>query len=86
VKELIQAGKVKHFGLSEAGPQTVRRAHAVQPVAAIQNEYSLLERGSEKQIIPICEELRSRHRLRHHQSRRRSRCDTATSAMTARRV
>jgi aryl-alcohol dehydrogenase-like predicted oxidoreductase len=57
VKELIQAGKVKHFGLSEPGPQTVRRAHAVQPVAAIQNEYSLLERGSERQIIPICEEL-----------------------------
>jgi aryl-alcohol dehydrogenase-like predicted oxidoreductase len=43
VKELIQAGKVKHFGLSEPGPQTVRRAHAVQPVAAIQNEYSLLD-------------------------------------------
>jgi aryl-alcohol dehydrogenase-like predicted oxidoreductase len=57
VKELIEAGKVKHFGLSEPGPQTVRRAHAVQPVAAIQNEYSLLERGSERQIIPICEEL-----------------------------
>lgn len=57
VKELIQAGKVKHFGLSEPGPQTVRRAHAVQPVAAIQNEYSLLERGPEKQIFAICEEL-----------------------------
>lgn len=57
VKELIQAGKVKHFGLSEPGPQTVRRAHAVQPVAAIQNEYSLLERGSENEIFPICEEL-----------------------------
>ena len=57
VKELIEAGKVRHFGLSEPGPDTIRRAHAVQRVAAIQNEYSLLERGSEKEILPICEEL-----------------------------
>jgi aryl-alcohol dehydrogenase-like predicted oxidoreductase len=57
VKELIQAGKVRHFGLSEPGPNTIRRAHAVHPVAAIQNEYSLLERGPEKEIFAICEEL-----------------------------
>jgi aryl-alcohol dehydrogenase-like predicted oxidoreductase len=57
VKELIQAGKVKYFGLSEPGPKTIRRAHAVHPVTAIQNEYSLLERGPEKEILSICEEL-----------------------------
>jgi aryl-alcohol dehydrogenase-like predicted oxidoreductase len=57
VKDLIDEGKVKHFGLSEPGPMTLRRAHAVQPVAAVQNEYSLLWRGSEKHIMPICEEL-----------------------------
>lgn len=57
VKELIQAGKVKHFGLSEPGPKTIRRAHAVHPVAAIQNEYSLMERGPEKEVLSICEEL-----------------------------
>lgn len=57
VKELIAAGKVKHFGLSEAGVQTIRRAHAVQPVAALQNEYSLWFRRPEKEVIPTLEEL-----------------------------
>ena len=57
VKELIQAGKVKHFGLSEAGAQTIRRAHAVQPVTALQSEYSLWFRDHEKEIIPTIEEL-----------------------------
>ena len=57
VKELIQAGKVKHFGLSEAGVKTIRRAHAVQPVAALQSEYSLWWRKPEKEVIPTLEEL-----------------------------
>jgi aryl-alcohol dehydrogenase-like predicted oxidoreductase len=57
VKELIQQGKVKHFGLSEAGVQTVRRAHAVQPVTALQNEYSLWWRKPEAEVIPTLEEL-----------------------------
>jgi aryl-alcohol dehydrogenase-like predicted oxidoreductase len=57
VKELIQQGKVKHFGLSEAGVQTIRRAHAVQPVTALQSEYSLWMRAPEKEIIPTLEEL-----------------------------
>ncbi len=57
VKELIQAGKVKHFGLSEAGVQTIRRAHAVQPLTALQSEYSLWWRKPEKEIIPTLEEL-----------------------------
>jgi aryl-alcohol dehydrogenase-like predicted oxidoreductase len=57
VKELIQEGKVKHFGLSEAGAQTIRRAHAVQPVAALQSEYSLWTRGPEAEILPTLEEL-----------------------------
>jgi aryl-alcohol dehydrogenase-like predicted oxidoreductase len=57
VKELIQQGKVKHFGLSEAGVQTIRRAHAVQPVAALQSEYSLWTRTPEKEVIPTIEEL-----------------------------
>ncbi|MCA1578714.1 MAG: aldo/keto reductase [Acidobacteria bacterium] len=57
VKELIQQGKVKHFGLSEAGMQTLRRAHAVQPVAALQNEYSLWWRKPEEEVLPTCEEL-----------------------------
>jgi aryl-alcohol dehydrogenase-like predicted oxidoreductase len=57
VKELIQAGKVKHFGLSEAGAQTIRRAHAVQPVAALQNEYSLWWRRPEEEILSLAEEL-----------------------------
>ena len=57
VKELIQAGKVKHFGLSEAGAQTIRRAHAVQPVTALQSEYSLWFRNHEKDILPTVEEL-----------------------------
>jgi aryl-alcohol dehydrogenase-like predicted oxidoreductase len=57
VKDLIAAGKVKHFGLSEAGVQTIRRAHAVQPVAALQNEYSLWFRRPENEVIPTLEEL-----------------------------
>jgi len=57
VKELIQEGKVKHFGMSEAGAQTIRKAHAVQPVAALQSEYSLWWREPEKEIIPTLEEL-----------------------------
>jgi len=57
VKELIQAGKVKHFGLSEAGAQTIRRAHAVQPVTALQSEYSLWFRDHENEILPTIEEL-----------------------------
>src|SRR5881394_3074063 len=57
VKELIHEGKVKHFGLSEPGVQTIRRAHAVQPVTAIQNEYSLWWRKSEHEVLPLLEEL-----------------------------
>jgi aryl-alcohol dehydrogenase-like predicted oxidoreductase len=58
VKELIQEGKVLHFGLSEASAQTIRRAHAVQPVAAVQSEYSLMERSPEKNgVLKACEEM-----------------------------
>jgi aryl-alcohol dehydrogenase-like predicted oxidoreductase len=57
VKELIQAGKVKHFGMSEASAQTIRRAHAVQPVAALQSEYSLFWREPEETVMPTLEEL-----------------------------
>ena len=57
VKELIRAGKVKHFGMSEPGMQTLRRAHAVQPVTALQNEYSLWWRRPEAEVLPACEEL-----------------------------
>jgi aryl-alcohol dehydrogenase-like predicted oxidoreductase len=57
VKDLIQAGKVKHFGLSEAGVKTIRRAHAVQPVTALQSEYSLWWREPEQEVIPTLEEL-----------------------------
>src|ERR1700730_2981869 len=57
VKELIQAGKVKHFGLSEAGVQTIRRAHAVQPVTALQSEYSLWWRKPEEEVLPALEDL-----------------------------
>ena len=57
IKDLIKEGKVLHYGLSEPGPQTVRRAHAIHPVTAIQNEYSLLWRGPEQVIIPLCQEL-----------------------------
>jgi aryl-alcohol dehydrogenase-like predicted oxidoreductase len=57
VKDLIQQGKVKHFGLSEAGVQTIRRAHAVQPVTALQSEYSLWTRGPEAEVLPTLEEL-----------------------------
>src|SRR6202011_3779796 len=57
VKDLIQQGKVKHFGLSEAGAQTIRRANAVQPVAALQSEYSLWWRRPEEEVLPTLEEL-----------------------------
>ena len=57
VKDLIQEGKVKHFGLSEPGVKTIRRAHAVQPVTAVQSEYSLWTRGPEAEVLPTLEEL-----------------------------
>ncbi len=57
VKDLIQQGKVRHFGLSEAAPKTIRRAHAVQPVTAVQSEYSLWYRDPEKEVLPTLEEL-----------------------------
>ena len=57
VRDLIREGKVKHFGLSEAGAQTIRRAHAVQPVAAVESEYSLWWRKPEEEVLPTCEEL-----------------------------
>jgi aryl-alcohol dehydrogenase-like predicted oxidoreductase len=57
VKDLIREGKVKHFGLSEAGVETIRRAHAVQPVAALQSEYSLWWRQPEAELLPTCEQL-----------------------------
>jgi len=57
VKDLIAEGKVKHFGLSEAAAKTIRRAHAVQPVAAVQSEYSLWARDPEAEVLPTCEEL-----------------------------
>ncbi len=57
VKDLIQAGKVKYFGLSEAGANTIRRAHAVQPIAAVQSEYSIWTRDPEPEVLPTCEEL-----------------------------
>ena len=57
MKDLIQQGKVKHFGLSEAAAQTIRRAHAVQPVTAVQSEYSLWYREPEKEVLPTLEEL-----------------------------
>jgi aryl-alcohol dehydrogenase-like predicted oxidoreductase len=57
LQELIQAGKVRHYGLSEAGVQTIRRAHAVHPVTALQSEYSLWTRGPEKEVLPVLEEL-----------------------------
>ena len=57
VKELLQAGKVKHFGMSEAAARTIRRAHAVQPVTAVQSEYSLWTRAVEDEVLPTCEEL-----------------------------
>jgi len=57
IKDLIAAGKVRHFGLSEAGGATIRRAHAVQPVTAVQNEYSIWTRDPEHEVLPTCEEL-----------------------------
>ena len=57
VRDLIQQGKVRHFGLSEAGAKTIRRAHAVQPIAAVQSEYSLWTRDPEAEVLPTCEEL-----------------------------
>jgi aryl-alcohol dehydrogenase-like predicted oxidoreductase len=57
VRELIDAGKVRYFGLSEAGPETIRRAHAVQPVSALQTEYSIFERDVEDSVLPAVREL-----------------------------
>ena len=57
IKDLIKEGKVKHFGLSEAGPQNIRKAHAVQPITALQTEFSLLTREPLQDVIPVCEEL-----------------------------
>ncbi len=57
IKDLIQAGKVKHFGLSEAGANTIRRAHKIQPVTAVQSEYSIWTRDPEPEVLPTCEEL-----------------------------
>ena len=57
VKDLIQQGKVRHFGLSEAGAQNIRKAHAVQPITALQSEYSLMTRGPEQEVLKVCEEL-----------------------------
>ena len=57
VKDLIRAGKVKHFGLSEAAAKTIRRAHAVQPITAVQSEYSIWTRDPEQQVLPTCEEF-----------------------------
>jgi aryl-alcohol dehydrogenase-like predicted oxidoreductase len=57
VRDLVEQGKVRHFGMSEAGPETLRRAHAVQPVAALQSEYSLWTRGPEEEVLPTLEEL-----------------------------
>jgi aryl-alcohol dehydrogenase-like predicted oxidoreductase len=57
VQDLIKEGKVKYFGLSEAGAETIRKAHAVQPVAAVQNQYSIWTREPEKAVIPLCQEL-----------------------------
>jgi aryl-alcohol dehydrogenase-like predicted oxidoreductase len=57
IKELIEAGKVRHFGLSEAGTNTIRRAHAVHPVTAVQSEYSLFWRGPESELLPVLQEL-----------------------------
>jgi aryl-alcohol dehydrogenase-like predicted oxidoreductase len=57
VKELIQEGKLKHFGLSEAGARTIRRAHAVHPLTAVQNEYSIWTRDPEAEVLPTVEEL-----------------------------
>jgi aryl-alcohol dehydrogenase-like predicted oxidoreductase len=57
IKDLVAQGKVLHYGLSEPGPNTIRRAHAVHPVSAVQNEYSMMARGSENDIIPVCKEL-----------------------------
>jgi aryl-alcohol dehydrogenase-like predicted oxidoreductase len=57
IKDLVQQGKVKHFGLSEAGVQTIHRAHKIQPVTALQNEYSIWFREPEREVLPVCEEL-----------------------------
>jgi aryl-alcohol dehydrogenase-like predicted oxidoreductase len=77
VKGLIEQGKVKHFGLSEAGAETIRRAHAVQEVTAVQSEYSLWWRRPEAEVLPVCEELGIgfvlqplRARLPHRRNRR----------------
>lgn len=73
VKDLIAQGKVKHFGLSEAGPDSIRRAHAIQPVAALQSEYSLWWREPEQEILPLCEQLCAVQPARQGVSDRRDR-------------
>jgi aryl-alcohol dehydrogenase-like predicted oxidoreductase len=96
LKDLIREGKVKHFGLSEAGVQTIRRAHAVQPVAALQSEYSLWWREPEREILPTLEELgiglchsarsaRGFSRARSTRRRRSTRMIFATSCRGSRR-
>jgi aryl-alcohol dehydrogenase-like predicted oxidoreductase len=57
LKDLIQAGKIRHYGLSEAGADTIRRAHAIHPVAAVQNQYSIWTREPEEKVLPVCQEL-----------------------------
>lgn len=57
VKDLIKEGKARNFGLSEVSPETIRKADAIQPVAALQSEYSMMERVMEHDILPLCEEL-----------------------------
>jgi aryl-alcohol dehydrogenase-like predicted oxidoreductase len=85
VRDLIREGKVKHFGLSEAGAQTVRGAHAVQPVTALQSEYSMWWREPEKEILPTCEELCALIGHAGHLAQRRSRRkDGARAAGTTR--
>ena len=70
VKELIQQGKVKHFGLSEAGVQTIRRAHKVQPLTALQSEYSLWTRTLEKEVLGLRQQVVERLQLSRHLHRR----------------
>jgi aryl-alcohol dehydrogenase-like predicted oxidoreductase len=85
VKDLIQAGKVKHFGLSEAGVQTIRRAHAVQPVTALQSEYSLWWRTPEAEVIPTALWGKASSRERSTKTRRSTAQIFATSSLASRR-
>lgn len=77
VRELIQQGKVAHFGLSEVGAETIRRAHAVQPVTAVQNEYSLWTRDPEAEVLPVC----CRVGNQTSQRQRQAPCTSTTSAI-----